>query len=83
MTAWLLAALALLPPFGLAMWCACRGGVVTRLVAWQLASSLAAMVLVAMTFAFDQPSFVDLPLAMALLALPGSLLIAMFLERWL
>ena len=41
------------------------------------------MVLVAMTFAFDQPSFMDLPLAMALLALPGSLLIAMFLERWL
>ncbi len=83
MTAWLLTALGLLPPFGLVVLCACRGGAVSRLVAWQLASSLAALVLVAMTFAFDQPTFIDLPLAMALLALPGGLLIAMFLERWL
>lgn len=83
MTAWLLAVLALLPPFGLAVLCACRGGTASRLVAWQLASSLAAFVLVAMTFAFDQAAFIDLPLAMAILALPGSLLIAMFLERWL
>jgi multisubunit Na+/H+ antiporter MnhF subunit len=36
-----------------------------------------------MTFAFDQGSFIDLPLALALLALPGTLAMALFLERWL
>jgi hypothetical protein len=35
------------------------------------------------TFAFDQPSFIDLPLCASLLNLPGGLLIALVLERWL
>ena len=36
-----------------------------------------------MTFAFDQSSFIDLALTLALLTLPGTLVMALFLERWL
>ncbi|MBP0492705.1 hypothetical protein [Roseomonas indoligenes] len=80
---WLAAALALLPPFALAAMLAMRGEVAGRLVAAQLASSLAVPVLFAMSYAFDQPSMADLPLTLVLLTLPGTLLMAIFLERWL
>lgn len=83
MIGWLLATIGLLPAFGLAVFCAGRGGTMRRLVAAQLASSLAAIILAAMTFAFDQSAFMDLPLALALLSFPGMLLITLFLERWL
>jgi multisubunit Na+/H+ antiporter MnhF subunit len=83
MTPWMLAVLALLPALAIPVIAACRGGVAGRLVAVQLATSLTAMILVLMTFAFDQSSFVDLPLALALLALPGTLVMVLFLERWL
>jgi multicomponent Na+:H+ antiporter subunit F len=83
MTSWLLAAIGLLPAFSLAVFYAGRGGTARRLVAAQLASSLAAIILATMTFAFDQSAFMDLPLTLALLSFPGMLLIALFLERWL
>ena len=54
-----------------------------RLVAVQLATAIATLVLVLMCFAFDQPAFADLPLALALLAPPGTLVMTLFLERWL
>lgn len=83
MTPWMLAVLALLPALAVPVAAACRGGTAGRLVAVQLATSIATMILVLMTFAFDQSAFVDLPLALALLALPGTLVMALFLERWL
>ena len=83
MNAWTLAAIALLPPFGIVVAAACRGAAMRRLVALQLATSLASLILVAMTFAFDQSAFIDLPLALALLSLPGAMAMALFLERWL
>jgi len=83
MTVWLLATIALLPPFAAACLAACRGGTGARLAAIQLASSLAGMALIAMTFAFDEAAFIDLPLSLALLSLPGMLIITLFLERWL
>lgn len=83
MTLWMLAVLALLPALAVPVVAACRGELASRLVAVQLATSLTAMILVLMTFAFDQSSFVDLPLALELLALPGTLVMALFLERWL
>jgi multisubunit Na+/H+ antiporter MnhF subunit len=48
-----------------------------------LISSLTMLVLIALSFALGQSSFIELPLALALLSLPGSLLMALFLERWL
>ena len=83
MNVWTLAAIALLPPFALIVAAAWRGAAMRRLVALQLATSLASLILVAMTFAFDQSAFIDLPLALALLSLPGAMAMALFLERWL
>jgi len=80
---WLVALLALLPAFALSVLMALRGRVGARLVGVQLASSVAVLILVAMSFAFDQPSLLDLPLTLVLLSLPGTLVMALFLERWL
>nr|WP_275943755.1 monovalent cation/H+ antiporter complex subunit F [Gluconacetobacter tumulisoli] len=49
----------------------------------QMASFLSAAILVLVTFAQGEPSFMDLPLALVLLGLPGSLLIASFYDRFL
>jgi multisubunit Na+/H+ antiporter MnhF subunit len=54
-----------------------------RLVAVQLLSSLSALLLIALSFAFGQPSSIDLAFSAALLAAPGTLLLALFLERWI
>ena len=84
MSAWLLASLALLPALAVAVFKAClSASTATRLVALQLATSLTTLILILMTFAFDQSSFIDIPLTLAFLALPGTLVMALFLERWL
>lgn len=83
MNPYLIAVLALLPAFAIPLWGACRSATGSRLVAVQLAAAVAAPILVLMTFAFDQSSFIDLPLSLALLSLPGTLVLALFLERWL
>ncbi len=83
MTAWMMAMLALLPPFAIAALHASRGALPQRVVGLQWATSLAMILLTLVTFALDQSSFIDLPLALALLSLPGTLLAVVFLERWL
>ncbi len=83
MTAWLAALVALLPPLAIPVLVALRGRTLDRLVALQLATSMVMLILVLMSFASDQSSFIDLPLTLALLSLPGTLVFAQFLERWL
>src|SRR6185437_6321087 len=83
MNVWLAAVLALLPPLAMAGTVALRAGSADRLVAVQLATSISILILVLMSFAFDQPSFIDVPLTLAFLSLPGTLIFAHFLERWL
>lgn len=83
MTAWMLATLALTPPLCLMVLLCGRGPVARRLAAAQMASSVGALALVAMSFAFDQASSIDLALTLGLLTLPATLLFALFLERWL
>ena len=68
MTGWMLATLGFLPPAVAALLAARRGQAAQRLVAVQLATALASLLLALMTWAFD---------------LPGTLLMALFLERWL
>ena len=65
------------------MACALRGTIAQRFAATQLATTLAVLLLVLLTFAIDQPSSIDLAIALVLLGLPGSLLVAVFVERWL
>lgn len=83
MTIWMLATLALLPVFAVGVTMACRGDTVSRLVAVQFATAAASLLLVLFTFAFDQSAFIDLPLTLTILTLPGTLLISVVLERWL
>lgn len=82
-TSWMLAVLALLPAFAIPALAACRGTAASRFVAAQLASAIALPILVLMTFVFDQSSLIDLPLTLALLNLPGALIIALFMSRWI
>ena len=83
MTSWMLAAVALLPALTIPAVAACRGGTAARLVAVQLATSVTAMLLALTTFTFDQSPSIDLALTLTLLTLPGTLIIALFVERWL
>ena len=83
MTPWMLAVIALIPALAVPSIAAGRGGTSGRLVALQLATAITTIILALMTFAFDQSAFADLPLTLALLGLPGTLVIALFLERWL
>lgn len=81
--AWLIGALCMLPPLAVAVFACGRGAVASRLVATEFASAFAVIVLIALTFAFDQPSSIDLALTVAMLALPGTLVFVLFQERWL
>jgi len=83
MSAWTAAAVGLVPSLLLAVIAAGRGGAAGRLVAIQLAASLATFLAVVLTFVDDQSSSIDLALALALLTLPATLLFALFEERWL
>ncbi|MDP4003471.1 monovalent cation/H+ antiporter complex subunit F [Methylobacterium sp. NEAU K] len=83
MTVWTLAILALLPPFARSAALAWRGRPGQRFAACQLAGSVAVLILTLLTFATDQPSITDLALTLVLLNLPGTVLLAVFLERWI
>ena len=83
MTLWLTGAIGLVPCLAIACWVAATVDVASRLVAVEFATSIGIIVLVMMSFAFEAPSAIDLPLALALLTLPGTLVFAHCLERWL
>ncbi|MGH8189879.1 MAG: hypothetical protein ACREP2_00345 [Rhodanobacteraceae bacterium] len=83
MSAWLLAAIGLLPPLIAAVVCAGRGGASARLIALQFAAALVVFLLVLLEYAFVQPSLLSLALTLAMLGLPGMLVLALFRERWL
>jgi multisubunit Na+/H+ antiporter MnhF subunit len=83
MTPWLAACIALLPALAVPLWVAMRGSLASRLVAVQLATTVTGVIMVLMSFAFDQPSLVDLSLTLGFLSLPGTLLLAIFVERWM
>lgn len=83
MTPWLLAVICGLPPLVTPLWVAARGSLPNRLVAVQLGTNVTVLLLVLSSFAFDQPALIDLPLTVAALSLPGTLMFALFIERWL
>ncbi|MGH8141971.1 MAG: hypothetical protein ACREU2_05550 [Steroidobacteraceae bacterium] len=80
---WLATSLGLIPPLGWAVIASGRGAVGGRLIAVQLTSSLGVLLLIAMSFVIAQPASIDLALTLALLALPGVLVLTFFYERWL
>ena len=79
---WALALLFLLPPLAVALAMSWRGPVGTRFASVQLAGSVGVAVLTVLTFAFDQPSSIDLAVTFGVLAVTASLLYAVFVERW-
>lgn len=81
--AWEAAAAGLLAAFALACLALARGDVPHRLAALPLAGTLASLTLAALGFADDQSATIDLALVLALLSVPGTLLFALFEERWL
>lgn len=82
-SAWFVVAIALLPPLLAATLASGIGAVGSRLIAIELVSSVAVILLIALSFVFDQPSSIDLALMLVLLTLPGTLIFALFQERWL
>lgn len=83
MSAWPLAALGLLPPLIAAVVATGRGGTSKRLVAFEFVVSLAVFEFVVLDFVLAQPSSWGLALALAMLGLPGTLVLVLFRERWL
>lgn len=83
MTPWTWASILILTSVILPGAIAVRGHIPARFVAVQLMGSLATVLLVLLTFAVDQSSFIDLALGLSLVSVPGTLLFALFLERWL
>ncbi len=83
MNVWTLAAIGLLLPLVAAMVAAGRGGTSGRLVAFEFLVSLAVFEFVVLDLVLAQPSSLGLALALALLGLPGTLLLVLFRERWL
>lgn len=83
MNAWLVTAIFFLPPLAVVVFVAMRADCDNRLVAAQVAGGFTALILATMSFAFDQPSFIDLAVCCTLLSVPGTYLFATFMERWL
>jgi hypothetical protein len=67
-------------PCGIVM---CRGKVMEALVAYQVVSSVAVMVLVLLVQGFQRPAAFDLPVVLAVLLLGSGLVFVRALERWL
>lgn len=60
-----------------------RGELMAAVAAAQLATVLAVLILLLLAQGYGRPSFADLAVALAMLALPSGLLFAHFFERWL
>jgi multisubunit Na+/H+ antiporter MnhF subunit len=83
LTPWIVAAIAFMPAVAVAVYGCGAGSLHSRLAAAQLAGGIGVAVLVTMSVAFGQPSSTDLAVMLCLLTVPASLLIALFVERWL
>ena len=83
MTGFIVAAIAMLVgviPCGIVM---CRGQVMEALVAYEVISSIAVMVLVLLAQGFHRPAEFELPVLLAVVLLGSGLVFVRALERWL
>ena len=83
MNAWLLAATVLLFGLGPCGIIAFRARAIDRLLGLEMAAVIETLLIIFIAQGTNQPSFYDLALALALLALGGGLVFVRFLERWL
>jgi multisubunit Na+/H+ antiporter MnhF subunit len=78
-----IAIFALMPPLLAGVIAARRGPLHTLPLAIQFISTLVAIVFVLIALAMQQPSYIDLALAMTLLGLPGTFAYSFYMERWM
>lgn len=81
MNLWLLASVALLPPFVSTVWVTFRGSSESRLVGLEYAGLVTVLMLVFLAEGFGRADFIDLALALGLLAFGGGMVFARFLEN--
>jgi multisubunit Na+/H+ antiporter MnhF subunit len=60
----------------------CEGSPLRRLVALQLAGTIAALLIMMLAQGFSRPSYMDVAITMGLLSLMGTFAYARLLERW-
>lgn len=82
MTAWFVAAVALLLGVGLCLAGTLRGAVADRLVALELAGVVSTLAFLVLAEAFGRGIYADLAVVLALVSFPGGLVFARFLEHW-
>ena len=83
LNAWLIAAAALLVGLIPCAVVIARKGLANGLAALQLAGTLTTLAALALAVGFRRSIVADIPMALAVLSFPTSLLFAHFLERWL
>lgn len=83
MNVWLIATGVLLAALLPCAVVAFRADVLDRLIAVELAGTITTLLIVTLAQGLGRPSVFDLALALALLSVPGTLVYAHFLERWL
>ena len=80
MNLWLLATIALLPALLASTWVTFRGDSASRLVGLEYAGLVAVLMLALLAQGFNRPEFIDVALALGLLAFGGGLVFVRFLE---
>ena len=81
MNLWLIASVALLPPLMASVWVTFRGDTSSRLAGLEFAGILAVLLLVLLAVGLNRPDFLDIPLALGLLAFGGGMVFVRFLEE--
>lgn len=80
---WLIASMALLPALIPCAYVIARRSLADGMAAIQLAGLVTILAVLLLAAGFHRPSVADIPVALALLSYPSTLLFAHFLERWL
>ncbi len=80
---WILAAAGLLLALVACLVVILRGSMASGLAAFQLAGTVTILAVLLLAVGFHHAIVADIPLALAVLAFPSSILFAHFLERWL
>ncbi|HVY48168.1 MAG TPA: monovalent cation/H+ antiporter complex subunit F [Minicystis sp.] len=83
MTAWALAAGALLLLLGPCAYACVRGSVLLRLAALELATVVVTLLVIALARGLGRSSYMDLALMLALLSFGSAIVYTRLIERWL
>lgn len=82
-SAWYVASLGLVLGLVPCLWVVVRAPLSDALVAGQLATTLGTLALLALAQGIGNSSFYDVALTLAVLSVPGGMLVAHVFERWL